>query len=680
MDIGVRGRLVVGVCAVLAVATPLGAHTFGPDVPLQADARYDSHARVAADGAGRLVAVWAAGGVFGYDLDLLVARSDDAGAHWTPSAVLNADAATDGEYASDRFPEIATDGQTWLVVWSGEFSGIRCARSTDGGVTWSAPLTIHDPEIHAFVHVATDGHGTWVVAWDANGFGGITASRSTDGGLTWSAPFALAPYAPQTYASRPRIAADGTGAWVATWSSYAHLGGGQFTDRDLVMVRSTDGGASWSAPVPLNVTAATDSGMDTAVHLIAAPNGTWLASWVSTESFGGPATGYRVFVARSTDRGLTWSFPQPIESRTVGGISHETEPKLACDGRGTCLIAMQGASLKVYTSASLDDGVTWSDPLLVSAWTGWNPSAATDRAGTWIVTWNAPRASTGDDDIHMVRGAICGDAARGPGEDCEREGGAHPACCSAATCRFDVVDTPCAGDGDACTDDRCDGAGTCVHPPNVAPCDDGDGCTTMDRCVDGACVGGASLVCGSPCETCAEGRCTVPREAGCDADAPGGSTVALRTGTRAGRSELAWRWRSSTPFATADVVAAAAEDPLTLCIADEGPDGPTLRFAATIPGGACGRAACWRATADGRRYRNAAGTPDGVTSVRVRAGAGGDGRIEVKARGEHFAGPTLPLQPSVVVRLRRAATGRCWEARFGAPIRNDAARFQSDSR
>ncbi len=678
MGNGVRGRLVVGVLAVVAAAAPLRAQTFGPDVPLQVDAAYDVHARVSTDGAGRWVAVWAAGSVSGYDLDLLVARSDDAGATWTPSAALNADAATDGAYASDRFPEIATDGQMWLVVWSGEFSGIRCARSTDGGVTWSPPLTIYRPESFAFVHVATDGHGTWIVAWDANGFGGITGARSTDGGITWSAPFPLTPYAPQTYASRPRVAADGSGAWVAAWSSYSHLGGGQFTDYDLLMARSTDGGVSWSAPVPLNVNAAIDSGLDTAVHLIAAPNGTWLATWISTESFGGPPTGYRVFVARSTDHGLAWSSPQPIESHTVGGISYENEPKLACDGRGTCLIAMQGANMKVHVSVSADDGVTWSDPLLVSAWTGWNPSAATDGAGTWIVTWNAPHASTGDDDIHMIRGAICGDDALGPGEDCERSAALQRTCCSPATCRFDAAGATCASDGDPCTDDQCDGAGTCVHPPNVAPCDDGDGCTTMDRCVEGACVGGPPLTCESPCETCAHGRCAVPRDTGCGTDVPRGSTLALRAGGHAARNELGWRWRGGAPLVPADL---DTSDSLTLCIADEGLDGPVLRLAATVPGGgACGRHPCWQASAAGRRYRNDAGTPDGVTSIRVRPDAAGYGRIEVKAKGEHLAVPALPLTPSVLVRLQRAATGRCWEARFGAPTRNDATRFRSDSR
>lgn len=161
----------------------------------------------------------------------------------------------------------------------------------------------------------------------------------------------------------------------------------------------------------------------------------------------------------------------------------------------------------------------------------------------------------------------------------------------------------------------------------------------------------------------------------------GGSTLVVRADARAARNELRWRWRSGAPLAAIDVADPGAGDPLTLCIADEGPDGPTLRLAATIPGGGlCERQACWKTSGDGARYRNDAGTPDGVTSMRVRPGAAGGGRVDLKAKGEHIATPALPFAPPVLMRLQRAATGRCWEARFEAPRRNDTSKFQGATR
>ena len=44
-------------------------------------------------------------------------------------------------------------------------------------------------------------------------------------------------------------------------------------------------------------------------------------------------------------------------------------------------------------------------------------------------------------------------------------------------------------DGDACTDDVCNGVAGCSHPLNSAPCDDGVQCTNNDACNAGTCAG-----------------------------------------------------------------------------------------------------------------------------------------------------------------------------------------------
>jgi len=54
---------------------------------------------------------------------------------------------------------------------------------------------------------------------------------------------------------------------------------------------------------------------------------------------------------------------------------------------------------------------------------------------------------------------------------------------------FDLSGTSCTDDGNICTDDQCDGAGTCAHPNNTDPCDDSLYCTQTDECQDGQCIG-----------------------------------------------------------------------------------------------------------------------------------------------------------------------------------------------
>ncbi len=103
-----------------------------------------------------------------------------------------------------------------------------------------------------------------------------------------------------------------------------------------------------------------------------------------------------------------------------------------------------------------------------------------------------------------------------PATGCTREAAAPGTACddgNGCTAGDQCTDGQCRGtgpdciDGNPCTDDRCDDVATgCYWVPNTLPCDDGSVCTTIDRCSDGACVGGDEIPCddGNPCtsDTC----------------------------------------------------------------------------------------------------------------------------------------------------------------------------------
>lgn len=91
----------------------------------------------------------------------------------------------------------------------------------------------------------------------------------------------------------------------------------------------------------------------------------------------------------------------------------------------------------------------------------------------------------------------------------------------APPCADPIHDGRACDDGNVCTsDDRCfekKCVGTAV--PGPAPCDDGDRCTTPDRCVEGRCAGTSSCGDGtvqSTCEECDDGN-TVAGD-GCEPD------------------------------------------------------------------------------------------------------------------------------------------------------------------
>jgi hypothetical protein len=127
-------------------------------------------------------------------------------------------------------------------------SALRFIRSTDQGRTWSMPVTVNDGTefgAHNFHALTTAPDGVLLATWlDAReGTSGVWMSRSTDGGLTWSAnrPIYSDPTCP---CCRTSVAVDADGAIYVAWR--AILPG---DIRDVVVTRSTDGGATWSEPV-----------------------------------------------------------------------------------------------------------------------------------------------------------------------------------------------------------------------------------------------------------------------------------------------------------------------------------------------------------------------------------------------------------------------------------------------
>jgi Neuraminidase (sialidase) len=269
---------------------------------------------VTTDGAGHWVAVWDSnenlGGTIGTDYDILVARSTNNGATWTAPAPLNTNAATDSE--GDRNSQVTTDGAGhWVAVWQSEENlggtigtdlDILVARSTDNGATWTAPAALNtnaatDSGYDYSPQVTTDGGGHWLAVWHStDSLGGtigtdgdILVARSTDNGATWTAPTALNTNAATDsgWDGWPQVTTDGAGHWVAVWQSTENLGGTIGDDNDILVARSTDNGATWTAPVALNTNAAADSGHDWEPQVTTDGNRNWVAVWHSNDTLGG---------------------------------------------------------------------------------------------------------------------------------------------------------------------------------------------------------------------------------------------------------------------------------------------------------------------------------------------------------------------------------------------------------
>jgi cysteine-rich repeat protein len=151
----------------------------------------------AGDGRGNWVAAFASPLLdpyrWGYDADIFVVRSFDAGANWTAPSPVLPDSATDG--SRDLFPAVATDRTgRWLVTFTSYRplkgpedmdADVLAALSTDNGFSWSRAVAVNeDAAVDAVGDLAptlaADERGVWMTAWRALTFeseGHIVAER-----------------------------------------------------------------------------------------------------------------------------------------------------------------------------------------------------------------------------------------------------------------------------------------------------------------------------------------------------------------------------------------------------------------------------------------------------------------------------------------------------------------------
>lgn len=206
-------------------------------------------------------------------------------------------------------------------------SGMRFVRSTDYGVTWSAPLTFNGSQ-GAYVSVGPNGPiqgGSVYYACQSGSY--IAVNRSTDGGVTFSNQvIAATPPAPGiSCAGRrtvkdcirmdafPRMAVD-NGYTSTRGNVYiAYCGNPTGPDNcDVYVVRSTDYGVTWSAPVRVNDdNTTTDQWMPS---ISVDRNGKVYLCWYDSRIDPGNNLMTMLYGSVSTDGGQTFTANAPISN------------------------------------------------------------------------------------------------------------------------------------------------------------------------------------------------------------------------------------------------------------------------------------------------------------------------------------------------------------------------------
>ena len=179
------------------------------------------------------------------------ATSTDGGTSWTHGFLPGLTSGNgNGPYSAASDPAVAFDAKhdVWMIASlpisnTAETAAVVVSRSTDGGFTWNNPVNV-GPKVASsdknwIVCDSTSTspfYGSCYVEWDNPDTGdGILMSTSSDGGLTWGAAKATANHA-AGIGGQPLVQPNGTVVVPIETSG-------------ISAYTSTNGGASWSAPV-----------------------------------------------------------------------------------------------------------------------------------------------------------------------------------------------------------------------------------------------------------------------------------------------------------------------------------------------------------------------------------------------------------------------------------------------
>jgi hypothetical protein len=261
---------------------------------------------------------------------------------------------------SSTHPTVAVSGSNVYMVWTEEpdaaTGNIFLAISRDGGLNFGAPIDLSNNVGYSFLPtIAVSGSNVYVSWTRVTETSEIVIVTSTDGGLNFGSPVEVS--SGDLFNSRfSSIGVAGSNIYVV-WEDFSQSGDG--SESDILFGLSTDGGATFSSPTDISNSPGTVS-----LHTeIAVLGNNLFVIWRDCD----PSTGTncRIMFTKSTDAGASFSTPIPINNpesdyADVDVIGNTVYVVWSSHAAGEI------PNREVFLSTSLDGGTTFGTPMRLS--------------------------------------------------------------------------------------------------------------------------------------------------------------------------------------------------------------------------------------------------------------------------------------------------------------------------
>ena len=251
------------------------------------------------------------------------------------------------------------------------------------GIQWKAPLNLSDEYAHPgwFPTVHADRFGRVHVLWQGevpDGEGKNALYYVSWNGQEWSDVNDLVIAPPTAWTIRSALASDPMGDLHLIYRRRATI---YYQQAPVDRARSA---GAWTGRKQFS---ATDSGYICDIALDS--QGVLHAVWAEVSGCDGNCGD--IFYRRSTDLGLTWSYPQILSE----GLAYDAALQLECGRTGTVLaiwdtVTEDGARQCVTLRASSDSGETWDPPVSFGSADepAYQGAAAISGRGQIVVVWH----------------------------------------------------------------------------------------------------------------------------------------------------------------------------------------------------------------------------------------------------------------------------------------------------